>query len=63
MLHHLEVALRNSLDGVIAAHYPASAAGVAGSDGLPLAGCWLDATPGLPGPWERTEIQRVKKKL
>jgi hypothetical protein len=63
VLHHLEVALRNSLDGVIAAHYPVSAAGVAGPDGLPLAGCWLDATPGLLGPWERSEIQRVKKKL
>lgn len=63
VLHHLEVTLRNSLDGVIAAHYPASTAGIAGPDGLPLAGCWLDATPGLLGPWERTEIQRVKRKL
>lgn len=63
VLHHLEVALRNSLDGVITAHYPASTAGVPGPDGLPLTGSWLDATPGLLGPWESMEIQRVKKKL
>lgn len=63
VLNHLEIALRNSLDVAISAHYPASAAGGMGTDGLPLAGCWLDATPGVLGPWERTEVQRVKKKL
>lgn len=63
VLHHLEVALRNSLDEVIGSHYPASTAGATGSDGLPLAGCWLDATPGVLGQWECMEIQRVKKKL
>jgi len=63
VLQHLEIALRNSLDGTISAHYPASTPGTLGWDGLPAAGCWLDATPGLVGQWERAEIQRVKKKL
>ena len=62
-LHHLEIALRNNLDRVIAANYPASAAGAIGMDGLSLAGCWLDAAPGLVGRWEQGEVQRVKRKL
>lgn len=63
VLQHLEVALRNSLDGVVRAHYPASTAGTVGPDGLPAAGCWLDAAPGVLGQWEIAEIQRVKRKL
>lgn len=63
VLQHLEIALRNSLDRVVSAHYPASTAGTLGPGGLPAAGCWLDATPGLVGQWERAEIQRVKMKL
>lgn len=63
VLHHLEVALRNSLDAVIGANYPASTAGASGPDGLPLAGSWLDAIPGVLGRWERVEIQSIKTKL
>lgn len=63
VLQHLEIALRNSLDNVVGAHYPASTAGTLGPDGLPAAGCWLDATPGLVGQWERAEIQQVKRKV
>ncbi|MBW3571342.1 MAG: hypothetical protein KY467_09560 [Gemmatimonadetes bacterium] len=62
-LHHLEIALRNSLDEVLRAHYPTSPPGGVGPDGLPYAGCWLDAAPGVLGPWERAEVQRVKQKL
>lgn len=63
VLHHLEVALRNSLDMVISAHYPASIPALKGPDGLPLAGCWLDATPGVLAAWERSEVHRVKRTL
>lgn len=62
-LQTLEIALRNRLDEVVGAHAPRSTSGRLGSDGLPGAGCWLDAEPGVLAAWERSEVARVKRSL
>jgi hypothetical protein len=63
VLHALEIALRNSLDTVLSAHYPAGPASPRAADGLPAAGCWLDATPCLLGSREQEEVRKVKRRL
>jgi hypothetical protein len=62
-LHVLEIALRNSIDRVLHANLPSSTPGGVGAAGLPSAGCWLDAFPGVLGTWEQEEVRRVKQRL
>jgi hypothetical protein len=62
-LHTLEIALRNSIDQVLQAVLPASTPGTVDTAGLPFAGCWLDALPGVLGTWEQVEVRKVKQRL
>lgn len=62
-LHVLEIALRNSVDRVMHANFPASTQGGTGAAGLPSAGCWLDAFPCVLGTWEQDEVRKVKQRL
>jgi hypothetical protein len=51
------------LDEVVGAHYPSGTPGRIGIDGLPEAGCWLDASSGVLARWEAAEVARVKRSL
>jgi hypothetical protein len=62
-LHALEIALRNSIDGVLHANLPPNSQAGARTPGLPSAGCWLDASPGVLGTWEQDEVRKVKQRL
>lgn len=62
-LQNLEIALRNRLDEVVGANCPSGTPGRIGSDGLPEAGCWLDASCGVLARWESAEVARVKRSL
>jgi len=63
VLQAVEIALRNSLDAVLSAEYPPGSAAPRAGDGLPVAGCWLDATPCLLGSREQEEVRKVKRRL
>lgn len=65
VLHMLEIALRNRMDGVFGAAYPASTPkrGQLAYGELPCAGSWLDANPCVLAPRDQEEVRRVKSRI
>ena len=65
VLHVLEITLRNRIDAVMGATFPASPPqlGAPNPGELPSAGSWLDADPGVLAPGDREEIRRTKARV